>query len=389
VQAIGAVARRYLAGDLTPGPHDFGADEIGDVARALDGSVQELGRRLDELARDRARMEAMLAGMVEGVLVLNDEGRLQLANDAARRMLQLAASPVGRHYLELIRQPDVVNLLTDALEHQQPGALEISLHREPELTLFARAAPVRAAGHPGALLVLHDVTELRRADQIRGAVVANVSHELRTPLTAIRGYLEAALDPDVDPAETRRFLEIIMRHSVRMERLVHDLLRLARLDAGQEHLDRAPCATRGVIDEVVSGLGPAVEAKRQEITIDVAPETATLQVDCPKLHDILRNLIENAVNYAPEGSLITVSCRRQGVSVVLSVADEGPGIPEADLGRVFERFYRVDRARARGPGGTGLGLAIVKHLVGLHGGTVTAGNRPQGGALFTVTLPGQ
>jgi two-component system phosphate regulon sensor histidine kinase PhoR len=237
------------------------------------------------------------------------------------------------------------------------------------------------------VLVLHDVTDLRRADRVRRDFVANVSHELRTPLTAIRGYVEALLDGPEESAERRRFLEIVDRHAARMERLVKDLLRLARLDAGQEQSAPEPVRLDVVLGAVESELAPAFQRKRVTMERRIAPDAAVIRADPAKLHDVLRNLLENAVNYSAEGGIVMVSADALEPGIVLRVEDEGPGIPAADLDRVFERFYRVDKARAHDPGGTGLGLAIVKHLVGLHGGTVRAANRSERGALFTVELP--
>jgi two-component system phosphate regulon sensor histidine kinase PhoR len=234
--------------------------------------------------------------------------------------------------------------------------------------------------------VLHDVTELKRADRIRRDFVANVSHELRTPLTAIRGYVEALSEGDTSPDETRRFLDIIMRHSRRMERLVQDLLRLARLDAGQETIDIAPCDLRGLVHSVVADLAPALEARQQEVVTTFGDGAATAQADAAKLHDVLRNLVANASAYGPERSTIGVVTARSGDRITIDVLDQGPGIPEEDRARVFERFYRVDKSRARDPGGTGLGLAIVKHLIELHGGRVSVANRQEGGARFSVEL---
>jgi two-component system phosphate regulon sensor histidine kinase PhoR len=386
VKAIADVAARYSAGDVTHPPYDYGRDELGDVARVLDASVQELGRRLDELRRDRARMEAILSGMVEGVLVVDGRGRLQLVNRAAQRMLHVAADTEGRSYLEVIRHPDIASQLTAALAGDSVDSRELALVRDPNRTFVARAAPVAAAGGGGAVLVLHDITDLRRADQIRRDFVANVSHELRTPLTAIRGYVEALLDETATTDGARRFLDIIVRHTTRMERLVKDLLRLARLDARQEALELSTCDMRQVFNAVTADLAPSIEAKRQQVSTDVPERAGRLEADPAKLHDVIRNLLENAVNYSPDGATIVLSSARDDHTFTITVADSGPGIPDEDLGRVFERFYRVDKSRAR-PGGTGLGLAIVKHLVELHGGKAHASNRPGGGAIFTVTLP--
>jgi two-component system phosphate regulon sensor histidine kinase PhoR len=387
VDAIAALARRYSGGDVSGPTHDYGTDELGAVARVLDASVRQLGERLQDLSRDRARMEAILSGMVEGVLVVDRQGRLQLVNRAAQEMLRVEPSATGRPYVEVIRHPDIASRLAAALDGAGVEGAELALSRDPGRTLLARAAPVAPTGGGGAVLVLHDISDLRRADQIRRDFVANVSHELRTPLTAIRGYVEALLDDPADPEETRRFLEIIGRQSSRMERLVKDLLRLARLDARQETLDRAPCDVLQIFRGVVSDLQPLVDAKHQRVTVRVAPDSPSVSADPAKLHDIVRNLVENAVNYSPEHADVVLEAARTNGAFVITVSDSGPGIPAEDLTRVFERFFRVDKSRSR-PGGTGLGLAIVRHLVELHGGTAAASNRAEGGAVVTITLPG-
>ena len=252
---------------------------------------------------------------------------------------------------------------------------------------MARAAPAAGGSDHGAVLVLHDITDLRRADQIRRDFVANVSHELRTPLTAIRGYIEALSEGDTTPEDHQRFLEIITRHTQRMERLVKDLLRLARLDAGQETLELATCDTRGLVGGVVAETTSAAEARAQRLETTIAPGAESVRADPAKLHDALRNLVANAISYSPEGSTIRIETTpATGGRVDIVVSDEGPGIPDEDLSRVFERFYRVDKSRARDPGGTGLGLAIVKHLVELHGGTVRVENGEGRGARFTITI---
>ncbi len=399
--AVGRVAGSVADGRLTPlraavaayAQGDYsrrlrsGADELGEVLRPLDDAFQSLAARLVALTRDRARMEAILAGMVEGVLVMDDQGVVQLANEAARRALRVRDDPVGRRYVELVRHPDIEALIRRALRGEPSEAQELTIAQDPVQMIMAQATRVSGEGSQGVVLVLHDITGLRRADRIRRDFVANVSHELRTPLTAIRGYVEALIDLVPADAEPRRFLDIIARHSSRMEGLVKDLLRLTRLEAGQEPLDRVTCASAHLFDGVVHDLEPLLARRHQRVTTAVAADAATLVGDPAKLHDVLRNLVENAANYAPERTTITLSTQRDADHVALIVEDEGPGIPEADRQRVFERFYRVDKARSRETGGTGLGLSIVKHLVGLHGGDVRAENRPGGGARFIVRIP--
>ncbi|MEO6211981.1 MAG: ATP-binding protein [Vicinamibacterales bacterium] len=389
-RAIADAATRYAAGDLTLKIRDGGTDEIGTIARVLDESVREIARRAAELASDRARMEAILGGMIEGVLVVNEYGKLQLVNGAARRMLRLADAPEGRHYLEIVRHPNIAAQLGFALNGEATGGRELTVPQAPGVILIARSAPIAAGATRGAVLVLHDITDLRKSDQIRRDFVANVSHELRTPLTAVRGYVEALVDGVTDPAQVRSFLDTIARHTYRMERLVRDLLRLARLDAGQETLERVPCPVASLITGVEADLGAMLEGRDQRVVLDIADDAAVVSGDPAKLHDVFRNLLENATNYSPEGGTITVAARRREDRILITVSDEGPGIPEPDLSRVFERFYRVDKARARDrrdPGGTGLGLAIVKHLVELHGGHVQAANAATRRTVLTVELP--
>ncbi|HET7694251.1 MAG TPA: ATP-binding protein [Vicinamibacterales bacterium] len=389
IRSIEERATRYAAGNFAPTVPDYAHDEIGAVARMLDSLTRDLAGRLAGLEADRARMAAILSGMVEGVLVVNEHGRLQLANDAARRMLQIDAAAEGRQYPEIVRHPAVAQQIAAALGGRPADSVELTGLRDANMILMARTAPVDISPGRGAVVVLHDITDLRRADQIRRDFVANVSHELRTPLTAIRGYVEALADST--PEESRRFLEIVARHTMRMERLVRDLLRLARLDAGQEGLERVLCSVDSLFNAVQTDVAELLAAKRVTVARRIAGDASTVAGDPAKLQDALRNLLENAANHSPEGGRIVLESRREQSRMLISVSDEGPGMPPADLQRVFERFYRVDKSRTRGgkdPGGTGLGLSIVRHLVELHGGRVYAANRRDHGAVFTIDLPG-
>ena len=385
VRALTEAARRYTTGTPFPVGLDHGDDELGVMARALDQTARELARQVKDLSGQQTRVDAILGGMVEGVLVIDDEGRVQIANESVQRMLGIDSDPTGRFHVELIRHPEVTRVIAAAVAGDAGRGNEVRLNTDPPKVLLANARPFAANGERGVALVLHDVTEYRRADQVRQDFVANVSHELRTPLTAIRGGVEALVDED--RAEERRFVAIIARNSARMERLVSDLLRLARLDAGQEHLALTPCALEAALGSVAAELAQLAESKRLDIRTAVAPEAVTVLADPVKLHDAVRNLVENAVNYAPAGSVIELGAAGGDGVVRITVADRGPGIPDTDLTRIFERFYRVDVARPRDPGGTGLGLAIVKHLIGLHEGSVRAANRDGGGTVFTIELP--
>ncbi|HEY2435486.1 MAG TPA: ATP-binding protein [Vicinamibacterales bacterium] len=381
-------ARRYASGDFARLLPDYGTDEIGTISGNLDALARDVAARLARLSADSARLEAILSGMVEGVLVVNEHGRLQLANDAARRMLHLDDAIAGRSYPEIVRHPAVAGQIAAALAGQPVTSVELTGVADESQTMIARTAPVNVAAGRAAVVVFHDISDLRRTDRIRRDFVANVSHELRTPLTAIRGYVEALAD--ATPEESRTFLEIISRHTLRMERLVRDLLRLARIEAGQETVDRLPCSVDGLVTAVEADLASVLAGKHLRLERAIDPAATTVNGDPHKLQDVLRNLIENAANYSPDGGRITVTVTAAAGRLRLRLADEGPGIPPADLQRVFERFYRVDKARTRDgrdPGGTGLGLSIVRHLVGLHGGTISAANAAPHGAVFTIDLP--
>ena len=366
------------------------SNEASKAARVMGDSAQQMKRRLDDLATDRARMAAVLSGMVEGVLVVDAEGRLQLVNDAARRMLNLEDVQLSRHYVEAVRQPGLVQQLDAALKGEHRAPIEVQLEAGTSTTggpriLRAHATPATDRG--GAVLVLHDISDLRRVDRVRRDFVANVSHELRTPLTAVRGYVEALMEEPHDAEQREQFLGVIDRHTRRMERLVRDLLRLARLDAQQETADLRPTDVRTLFRSIVSDLSEPIERQNVAVEVNIEPAAALVEADSTKLHDALRNLVENAVNYSPNAGRVELEARAEADEVTLTVADHGTGLPESDLERVFERFYRVDKSRTRDPGGTGLGLAIVRHLVELHGGRVRAENRPEGGAIFTISLP--
>jgi two-component system phosphate regulon sensor histidine kinase PhoR len=395
LQSIAAAAERHAstgAAGLVPSQ---GTDEIARVARLVNESARALQTQLAVVARDRALLSAILSGMVEGVVVVDGRGHVQLANDAAHRMLGTgrADTAPARHYLEIVRHPEVTGQLARALAGETTAVTEFVLRRDPERICLARAAPVAVSdagavqAARGAVLVLHDITDLRRADRVRRDFVANVSHELRTPLTAIRGYIEALLDGGDESADRRRFLEIVERHTGRMQGLVSDLLHLARLDAGQERVAAQPVRLDALLSTVESELAPAFARHHTRLETRIAPGAATIHADPAKLHDVLKNLLENAAHYSPEHGTVLVSAEVREAAAVVEIVDEGPGIPPPDLTRIFERFYRVDKARTADPGGTGLGLAIVRHLVGLHGGTVVAANREPQGARFTVTLP--
>jgi two-component system phosphate regulon sensor histidine kinase PhoR len=379
-------AHRFAAGDLSARTRISRQDEIGELARILDRSADQLQARLNELAGERARTETILSAIDSGLLAVDHRGTVILANHSLRRSLDLPDA-LGRHYVEVIRHSEVGRALEAALRTGRPQALEVRIHHLRRIyALQAGPFPGQEGMPHGAVLTFQDVTERRRVDEVRRDFVANASHELRTPLTSIRGFVEALEDGGLEePPTARRFLEKIRTHADRMAALVSDLLELSRLESGERPPTWERVPPEEVVDEVVGALGSLAAAKQIEVTTQV--EAPAFETDRDRLRGVLENLVENALKYTPGGGHVSVTARADEGTVVFEVADDGPGIGAEHLPRVFERFYRVDKARSRELGGTGLGLSIVKHLVESLGGTVSVSSERGEGSRFSVRFP--
>jgi two-component system, OmpR family, phosphate regulon sensor histidine kinase PhoR len=381
-------ARRFAAGDLGARARVRRGDEIGELARILNHSADQLQARLTEIARDRGRTDAILSAVEDGLLAVDHRGVVIMANPTLCRSLGLN-DPVGRHYLEVIRQTEVGQVLEEVLRTGRRREMEVTLrHLRRGYALTGAPFPGVEGTPPGAVLTFHDVTERRRVDQIRRDFVANASHELRTPLTSIRGFVEALEDGALsDGAHAGRFLGKIRTHADRMAALVADLLELSRLEAGERPPQWETVSPADVLEEVVASLAGLAQTKEMVLTQGAAgaPPVVT---DEDRLRRILENLLENALKYTPTGGHVEVRARRGDAGGVLfEVEDDGPGIAAEHLPRIFERFYRVDKARSRELGGTGLGLSIVKHLAEGMGATVGVRSEPGRGTCFSVAVP--
>lgn len=356
------------------------------------GENAQLSRRLSALETDGARMAAILSGMVEGVLVVDGDGRLRLANDAARSMLKLDTNLIGRHYVEAVRQPGVVQQLGAALKGEDRAPIEVPLDfgsgaaGGPRI-FRAQARPASADGG-GAVLVLHDISDLRRVDRVRRDFVANVSHELRTPLTVIKGFTETLRDGALrDPVSGPKFLATIERHVDQLTNLVSDLLELSRLESTPELPRQMSFDAGAMVRRAADLLQPAAQRKEQSMAIDIRAGLPRVIGNPEYIERAVSNLIDNAIKYTPERGKIKVCVTHDSEQVTVEVADNGIGIPPQDLSRVFERFYRVDRSRSRDMGGTGLGLSIVKHVAQVHGGSIDVVSTPGQGSRFRLKLP--
>jgi two-component system phosphate regulon sensor histidine kinase PhoR len=330
----------------------------------------------------------VLRGMVEGVVALDAGQHVLFANDQALRFLGLPpGESVHRRLWEVVRQRPLLDLIDRALKQTEPISAELDWNGLPARNLTVHAARL-SPGAGGAVLVLHDTTELRRLERLRQEFAANVSHELKTPLAVIRACVETLLDGAAEDPESRdRFLRQVDDQAARLHALILDLLNLSRVESGAELFEFGRVAVAGAVDACVERHLARAEARRQTLRVEAGPPDLAAWADEEAVEQILDNLLDNAVKYTPEGGRVTVRWRAEDGQVVLEVADTGVGIPEADLARVFERFYRVDKARSREVGGTGLGLSIVKHLAQAMKGSVRAASRVGQGTTFTVSLP--
>jgi two-component system phosphate regulon sensor histidine kinase PhoR len=370
--------------ERTDGPTDTGAeDDLGGLIGSIARMSNQLETMVSHLAHERDRFQAVIESLGEGVLALDHDRRVTHVNGAAIEILRLKERPLGKTLLETVRIPALHELI-DRAENDSPATLEIDLHADPDRRLLARATRQSAGGF---VLVLHDLTALRRLETIRKDFVANVSHELRTPVSVILANTETLLDGAIDD-RTRavEFIEALRRSATRLSTLISDLMELSRIDAGKRPLDLERVDLSMVIQKTLESLGPAATEKNQRLR-DEAKRGLAVIADEGALRQVVLNLVENAVKYTQEGGEITISSRTTNGRVRLEVRDNGPGIERRHQERLFERFYRVDTGRSREMGGTGLGLAIVKNLVESMGGEVGVEGSPPRGSVFWVTLP--
>ncbi len=364
-------------------------DELGEISSAINRMAEQLRERLEEATGEKEQLRAVLDGMVEGVLVVDAAGKIVLANDRLREFTGVWTDVRGRTPLEAIRDRQLDEIIQEAAASEEAVFRELSLLRRPPRTLRVHAVRFPSAGRPrmGTVAVVHDVTELSRLEQVRQDFVANASHELRTPLAAIRGFAETLLHGgELSEPERRSYLEIIDRHARRLTNLVGDLLELSRIERREAGFELARVDVAGLADVLVRDSRPRFEEKRLAVAQRVTGSPVAW-ADAQAVEQILTNLLDNAAKYTPAGGRIEVVVEGEPELVRVRVADTGIGIPREDLGRIFERFYRVDKARSRALGGTGLGLSIVKHLVQRLGGEISVESEPGQGSSFAFTLP--
>jgi two-component system phosphate regulon sensor histidine kinase PhoR len=382
-------ANRLAEGDLGHKIRIAGSREFTALARTFNAMSENLADSFSQLDRDKKQLRTILGGMVEGVLAVDPERRVLFANDRAGELLDFAAQgATGRHIALVAIQQEVQDLVEKAIQASEPHRAELILPGAPKKYVAVYAARLPGPESPGAVLVFNDVSELRRLERLRQDFVANVSHELKTPLSVIKSNLEALNDGAMEDATVRgEFLGRVSFEAERLEALIQDLLRLSRIETGDLGLDLAALPVEEAISKGVDRHATRVEAKTLQV-IEMPPAQAVaVLADEEALTTIVDNLIDNAIKYTSSGGRITIRWNASPSHVTVDVQDTGIGIAERELPRVFERFYRADKARSRAAGGTGLGLAIVKHLVQAMRGQVKVTSELGKGSTFSVTLP--
>ena len=389
IEKLVEFSRRVAAGDFRPVESLPGGGEMDGLVRALNEAAARLDQTIRALTDERDRSAAILRSMIEGVAVVSAQERILFSNRAFSRILGLEAMAVeNRALVEVVRQSDLLAVIKKALNTNEQVSSEIVVGTVRPRSFAVTAAPVRAEGSTGAVLVLHEISELRRLERVRQDFVANVSHEFRTPLTAIMGFAETLLGGALeDPQNRRRFVEIILEHAGRLARLTEDLLKLSRIEAGQLELEFKPVSIARLVETCVDTAQRKAESRNLALEVQLPAGLPDVRGDFARLREVLQNLLDNATQYTPPGGRIEVSSLRAGQQVVTTVTDTGIGIPQAEQGRIFERFYRVDAARSREAGGTGLGLSIARHIVEAHGGRIWVDSTVGEGSRFHFSLP--
>jgi two-component system phosphate regulon sensor histidine kinase PhoR len=388
------LTRQLAAGERPTSYFIDGPPLVGQVSRHLENVGAKLEQLLRERREDDFNLNVLLANMVEGVMVVDQRHVVRLVNDELLQLFDLKQSPVNRTVLEALREARVEILVRETIQEGQPRQQEVVLEStalgQPPRQFEINVVPIRTkkAEVGGAVVVFHDISRIKQLEVVRQEFVANVSHELRTPLAIFRGYLETMADnPDLPDEEKQRILETMRRHSDRLNALVEDLLVLTRLESKRMEAEFSTIRIDAFFQQLVRDWNMRVKSGEATIDLDVPSHLPPIDVDQLRLEQVIFNLLENAVAYSAPPRRIGIAVREDAGLMEIRVTDSGVGIPPADLPHIFERFYRVDKARSRNSGGTGLGLSIVKHIVQTHGGTVHAESEFGKGTTIVLRLP--
>lgn len=381
----------FSRGDFSGRIRVYSQDELGQLSMGLNQMAQGMEQTTAATTKDKNQMEALLSSMTEGVVAVDSQERIFKINDAAVQMLRLPKEKAINRYLwEVLRNPRLISLIREVLKEGRRGGMELTDFLPGSTTaLSLHISPIRESAQVlGAAIVLHDITDLKKLEKMRVEFVANVSHELKTPLASIKGFVETLKDGALEETNNaRRFLGIIEKHANRLDNLINDLLNLSKIESRETPLELKKIELMPLMKKITANLEDRIKEKNHLLDLRVEPEGLELVADEPLLDQAVTNLLDNAIKYTPAGGRLSISAREGNDRIELAVTDTGIGIPEQDLPRIFERFYRVDKARSREMGGTGLGLAIVKHIMLVHGGEARVESRAGLGSTFTLFFP--
>ncbi|MFA5059359.1 MAG: ATP-binding protein [Candidatus Omnitrophota bacterium] len=387
---MAGIARAMARGDFSRKPSVYSQDEIGELSKALTHMSGEIKEKIEIIEQEKIKLDAVLSSMFEGIMVVDEKGKILMINPSLQKLFFIDASPEHKKPLEVIRHRGVQETVDQILSSQSPMISKEIIIEQPEEIVFKinAAAIIRNHQLQGAVLVFHDLTELRRLEKIRQDFVANVSHELRTPVASIKGYAETLLSGALDDQENRKeFVHIIHQDSIRLANLINDLLDLSGIESGKMNMVFLSVDIHPTVKLCLNVLEKAIKAKNISVQINIASSLPKAKADEQRLSQVFLNLLDNAVKYTPQDGSIQVNAQAQAGHIRVDIIDNGIGIAENDLPRIFERFYRTDKARSRELGGTGLGLSIVKHIVLAHGGEVFVQSMPGQGSTFSFTIP--
>jgi len=389
VDRLTAFSRRVAEGDFHAEPSGSSGDALDSLGSSLNQTAARLDQTIRTLTEERNLSSAILGSMVEGVAVVNASERVLFSNPSFASVLGLGSPPQpGSGLVEVVRQTELIEAVRKVLAGEARVESEIVTGTLRQHFFAATVAAVRTTQANGAVVVLHDITDLRKLERVRRDFVANVSHEFRTPLTAIQGFSETLLGGAMnDPQNRDRFLGIILEHARRLARLTDDLLMLSKMDADRLELELRRLPVEQLVAGCVETAQPRAVEKDLRLSVNLGKKLPDIAGDRRRLTEVLQNLLDNAIQYTPAGGQIMVSAERHDGDVVFTVSDTGIGIPQADQPRIFERFYRVDVARSREVGGTGLGLSIAKHLMEAHGGRLWVESEVGQGSQFHFSVP--
>jgi two-component system, OmpR family, phosphate regulon sensor histidine kinase PhoR len=389
VERLKEFSRRVAEGDFRPLPGDGSGDALEALGSSLNQTAARMDRTIRTLTEERNLSSAILGSMVEGVAVVSGAERLVFANQSFADILELdVPTRSGSALVEVVRQTEMIEAVRRVLGGEPRVESEIVTGTLRQHFFAATVASVRAGDTSGAVVVLHDITELRKLERVRRDFVANVSHEFKTPLTAIQGFAETLLGGAIDDPQNReRFLGIILEHSRRLARLTDDLLKLSKMDADRLDVEIHKVSVLELIESCLETAQHRATEKDIQISVKPLEGLPDIAGDRRRLAEVLQNLVDNATQYTLAGGRIVLSAEARDAEVIFTVADTGIGIPKTDQSRIFERFYRVDAARSREAGGTGLGLAIAKHLVEVHGGRIWVDSEVGQGSEFHFSIP--